>query len=184
MPMFRSPRDIEFVKRIAREVIERVVGDKITYYPISNQFSEQDEVYGESKMKIFDPPVEVYALVEWLEQEITTNQFGQDIVYNINVFILEEYLNQIELKPIEGDMVDYDEKKFEILKVEQPRQIFAKAGQPLGRKLVCRSVRESQFATTISGTVEHAKRTRPDEPSVIDSVYDDPQFPYSGSNDY
>ena len=183
MSLFRSRKDIEFVKRIAREVTERVVGEKITYYPISNQYSEQDDLYGESKMKIFDPPVEVYCLVEWLEQNITTNQFGQDIVYNLNVYILEEYLNQIELKPTEGDMVDYDEKKFEILKIEQPRQIFAKAGQPLGRKLTCRSVRESQFQTVISGTVEHAARTRPDEPAKIDNLYDDVLFPYSGSND-
>lgn len=183
MSLFRSKKDIDFVKRIAREVIERVVSEKITYYPISKQHSEQDSLYGESKVKIFDPPVEVYSLVEWLDQQVTTNQFGQDIVYNINVYILEEYLNQIELRPIEGDMIDYDEKKFEILKVEQPRQIFAKAGQPLGRKLTCRSVRESQFQTVISGTVEHAKRTRPDDPAPIDNLYDNVLFPYSGSND-
>lgn len=182
MSIFRSRKDIAFVKRIAREVIEKVIGEKITYYPISKKYSGQDSLYGESKTKVFDPPVELYCLVEWGEQEIKTNQFGQDIVYNINVYILEEYLNQIELKPIEGDMVDYDDRKFEILKIEEPTQIFAKAGQPLGRKLTCRSIRKSSFDTVISGTVEHPVRTRPDEPSKIDYLDEVYRFPYSGSN--
>ncbi len=183
MPLFRGKSDIAFVKRIARELIEKVIGEKITYYPISKQFSEQDNLYGESKMKVFDPPVDMYCLVEWLDQDITTNQFGQDTIYNLNVYVLEEYLNQIELKPIEGDMIDYDDRKFEILKIEEPTQIFAKSGATLGRKMTCRSVRESNFKTIISGTVEHAKRTRPDEPARIDNFYDNVTFPYSGSNE-
>ena len=178
--LFRSDRDIEFVKKITREVVERVVGEKITYYPISKQLTREN-IYGESKEKVFDPPLELFGLVEWLDQEVTTNQFGQDIVYNISVYIQEEYLNQIEVQPIEGDMVDYDHKKFEITKVEKPTQIFAKAGRSIGYKLTCKSIRESGFNVSISGTIDNAVRTRPDEPERINVLFDDVLFPYSGS---
>lgn len=180
MPLFRSDRDIEFVKRITREVIERVIGEKITYYPISKELTREN-IYGESKEKVFDPPLEIFCLVEWLEQEITTNQFGQDIVYNLNVFIQDEYLSQIEVQPVEGDMIDYDDKKFEITKVSKPTQIFAKSGRSIGYQLTCRSVRKSGFDVSISGTVDKPARTRPDEPERINVLFDDVLFPYSGS---
>ncbi len=180
MPIFRSRRDIEFVKRVTREVIERVVGEKFTYYAISKELTREN-LYGESKEKIFDPPVEMFGLIEWLEQEITTNQFGQDIIYNIQIFLQRDYLEAIEVAPVEGDFVDYDQQKFEILLSEVPTQIFAKAGQEIGLKLTCRSVRESTFKTIISGTIEHAARTRPDEPTTQNILFDDVRFPYSGS---
>lgn len=182
MPLFRSKRDISFARTIAREVIERVVGEKITYYPISKQYTNVN-LYGEAKEKIFDPPVEMFALVDWNEQEIKTDQFGMDIVYNIEVYLQEDYIKDIELFPIEGDMIDYDDKKFEVLKIETPTQIFGKAGQQVGRKLTCRSIRESSFKVTISGTVEHAKRTAPDEVQDVQTLYDNVSFPYSGSRD-
>lgn len=180
MPLFRSKRDIEFVKRITREVIEHVVGEKFTYYPISKKYTREN-IYGESKEKIFDPPIEMFGIIEWLEQDIKTDQFGQDIMYNIKIHLQEQYLEAIEHMPLEGDFVDYDNQKFEITLVEEPRQIFAKAGQEIGLTLTCKSVRESSFKTIISGTIEHAKRTRPDEPNRVGVLYDDVLFPYSGS---
>jgi len=180
MGIFRSRKDIQFVKRVSREVIERVVGEKFTYYAISKELTREN-IYGESKAKIFDPPIEMFGLIQWLDQEITTNQFGQDIIYNIEIHLQEQYLEAIEMVPIEGDYLDYNQQKFEITLVEKPTQIFGKAGQEIGFKLSCRSVRESTFKTIISGTIEHAARTRPDEPTRQDILFDDVKFPYSGS---
>lgn len=180
MPLFRSRKDIAFVKGITREVIEHVVGETFTYYPISKKDTKEN-VYGEAKEKIFHPPIQMVGLVEWLEQEITTNQFGQDIVYNLAIYLQDEYLEAIEIQPTEGDFIDYDGQKFEILLVETPTHIFAKAGQEIGVKLTCRSVRESTFNPIISGSIEHAARTRPDEQNSPAVLYDDVLFPYSGS---
>ena len=180
MPLFRSNRDIEFVKRITREVIERVVGEKVTYYPISKKFTREN-IYGESKDKVFDPPVELFALVEWLEQDVTTNTFGQDIIYRLNVFIHKEHLNLQEVSPKEGDVIDYDNKKFEIHTIQTPTQIFGKSGRDIGVQMICQTIRESQFKVSISGTVDNAARTRPDEPLSTNPLFDDVKFPYSGS---
>lgn len=180
MPLFRSRKDIQFIKKITREVIERVVGEKFTYYPISKRYTREN-IYGESKEKIFDPPLEMFGLIEWGEQQITTDQFGQDVMYNIKIYLQNEYLEAINHKPLEGDFIDYDQQKFEITMVETPRQIFAKAGQEIGLVLTCKSVRDSTFKPIISGSVEHAARTRPDEPNQANILFDDVLFPYSGS---
>lgn len=183
MALFRSKKDIEFVKRINKELIEKVIGEKITYYAISKQYSETN-FYGESLEKVFDPPVEIYALVEWQDQDITTTEYGQDIIYNLRVSILNDHLERINMKPYEGDMVEYDDVKFEITKIELPSQIFGKAGQDIGYILNCTSVRESAFKVTISGTVDQPSRTHPDEPlssSLPSFSYGDATFPFSSS---
>lgn len=180
MPLFRGKRDIAFVKALNRELIERVIGEKITYYPISLQNS-QTNFYGESKEKIVDPPVEIYALVEWQDQEVTTTEYGQDKIYILQVFILNEHLLIQHIEPIEGDMIDYDGVKFEITEITEPQLIFGKAGERIGKRLGCRSVREGTFKISVSGAVEHAKRTTPDEKTGNKSLYDNILFPYSGS---
>lgn len=184
MALFRSKKDFEFIKRINQELIEKVVSEKITYYPISDQYSEKN-FYGESREKVYDPPVEIYALVEWEDQEIKTTEFGQDIVYNIRASILDKHLEDINVKPYEGDMVSYDDKRFEVIKIENPGQIMGKSQEDLGIILNCRSIRESAFNTTISGTIDKPGRTAPDNQlsfSLGEFSYGDATFPYSGSS--
>lgn len=180
MALFRGKRDVAFVKAINRELIERVIGEKITYYPISQQFSEIN-FYGESKEKLIDPPIEIYALIEWQDQEVTTTEYGQDRIYLLQVFILNEYLEQIEVNPKEGDMIDFGGIKYEITKISEPNLIFGKASEKIGKSLSCRSVREGTFKISISGSSDEAKRTAPDEKSGNKSLYDNVIFPYSGS---
>lgn len=180
MPLFRSKKDIDFVIKINQELIEKVIGEKITYYPISKKFSEVN-FYNESKKKIFDPPVEIYALVRWDEQDRSTTKFGQDIIYKIEVSILKKHLEDINVKLYEGDVVEYDGIHFEITSILEMDQIFGKSGHDIGYKLTCRSIRESNFNPTISGTVEYPARTYPDEPLSSSFYYDSVLFPFSGA---
>lgn len=182
MPLFRSRRDIEFVKKINRELIEHVIGDKITYYAISKELS-QVNFYGEAEGKIFDPPVEMSALVEWLEQEVKTDTFGQDVVSKITVYLLEDYLKAISLQPREGDHVEFHNKFFEVTAIREPVQIFSKAGEPIGRVLECRTIRQNNFKPAISGTVDYPlptwdEREDSEEPEVF---YNRTRFPHTGS---
>lgn len=181
MAIFRSKRDIAFFERIASELIEKVVGEKFTYYPISLKLSQTD-FYGETKEKIVDPPVNMYGIINWGKQDIKTTEFGQDIVYNISIFVLENYLVRVSVKPKEGDMIEYDNRFFEITKIEEPRQIFGKAGNKMGYTLTCKTVRESNFKISISGTIDNQARTVPDDRARITNFYDNITYPFSGSS--
>lgn len=180
MSLFRTKKDIDFVIRINRELIERVAGNKVTYYAISKKNSNFN-IYGESKEKVVDPPVQVYALIEWQDQEVTTTQYGQDISYRISVFILNDYLSEIKLNPIEGDFIDYDGTKFEITEITEPTLIFGKAGYRIGKRMLAKSVRENTFKISISASEDISPRTAPDEKADNKSIYDNILWPYSGS---
>lgn len=181
MSLFRSKADIDFVIRINRELIERVAGDKITYYAISKEHSNVN-IYGESKSKVVDPPVQVYALIEWQDQQVTTTDYGQDIVYNLQVFILSDYLSEIKLNPIEGDFISYDGTKFEITEITEPTLIFGKADYRIGKRLLAKSVRENTFQIGVSASEDMAARTAPDNKADNKSIYDSVIFPFSSSN--
>lgn len=180
MSLFRSKHNIEYLKRKNRELVERVVGEKITYYAISKKFTRTN-IYGEAKEKIFEPPIEVYALVRWKDQVIKTDRFGQDVSYEIAFFPLLDTLQEKNVSPREGDYVEYDSKQFEITQISYPRQMLGKEEENFYLQLDCVTVREGVFHTTISGSPEDAERTRPDNALTSTFRYSDVIFPFSSS---
>ena len=178
--LFRGKHDINYLRSLNKELVQRVVGEKITYYPISKKFTTKN-LYGEAKDKIFDPPVDVYALVKWGEQEITSTNFGQDIIYNISVYILEDTLSDIDLLCKEGDMVEYDSRHFEITSITFPRQMLGKEEESFYVRLECTTVRKNVFHTSVSGSPEDATRTRPDNNLSSSFSYSSVLFPFTGS---
>lgn len=181
MSLFRSRRDIDFVKAINGELMIRVVGEKLLYFAFSKRFNSTN-FYGESKEKVFDPPLEIYAFIQWQDQDTTTTSFGQDIVYNIQVDFLNQHLEDINITPKEGDCVEYDGKKFEIVQLTSPRLTFGKSGQDLGTRAICKSIRESSFKSSLSSSIDQPKRTTPED--IYDPTFGDDLYPYSGSNSY
>ena len=55
--LFITPREINFINDIAKEVIKDVVGQKIYYFPISVTKTRVHDVYEESPEKIFENPI-------------------------------------------------------------------------------------------------------------------------------
>jgi hypothetical protein len=181
MPLFRSKQDRDYIKALNKELIERVVGEKITYYPISKKLSNVN-LYGESLDKTFDTPVQIYAMIEWQDQNVTTTQFGPDIIYNLKVYILEDHLTEIDLRPKEGDMIDYNDVKFEIHQIQNPNLLFGKTHDSFNIVLNCKSIRKNSFDSSVSASVDLHSRTRPDNNNLSSSfAYTGILFAYTGS---
>jgi hypothetical protein len=180
MPLFRSKNNLEYIKRKNKQLVEHVVGEKITYYGINKEFTREN-IYGEAKEKIWNPPIEVKALVRWKEQQITTTKFGQDQTYNISFYPLLDTLTELNLAPTEGDFVEYDSKFFEIASISYPLQMLGVEEQAFYTKLDCVTAREGVFSTNLSGTPDDALRTRPDEKLSSSFYYSDVMFPFSSS---
>ena len=180
MPLFRSKNDRDFIKKVNRELLERVIGEKITYYPISRKLS-QVNLYGEAPEKTFDPPVRIYGMIEWSEQEVTTTEFGQDIIYSLKCYFLEDHLEEINLKPKEGDMIDYNNVKFEITDIQNPNLLFGKTYDSFNIVLNCKSVRKNTFEASVSASVDLHARTRPDNYTSSSFSYTDILFPFTGT---
>ena len=64
-PLFTGKKERDLVKQVNDELIERVIGQQVLYYPISLEHTNFHSLYGEAIEKTYLPPVRVYALVEY-----------------------------------------------------------------------------------------------------------------------
>ena len=62
-PMFLGEKERNLVKQVNDELIERVVGQQVLYYPIDIDRSNFHPLYGEAIEKTFLSPVRVYAVL-------------------------------------------------------------------------------------------------------------------------
>ena len=74
-PLFTGKKERDLVKQVNDELIERVIGQTVVYYPIDINTTNFHSLYGEAIKKNFLPPVRVHALVEF--EGIKTKLFGQ-----------------------------------------------------------------------------------------------------------
>ena len=90
--LFISPREINFINDLSKEVVKDVVGQFIYYYPISTTKSNVHDVYEESTKKVFENPIKIDALVKYVPQEIRANKFGSEEYYTIEAYVQERDL--------------------------------------------------------------------------------------------
>jgi len=117
-PLFTGQKEKDLVKQVNDELIERVVGQQVLYYPISMERTNFHSVYGEAIKKSFLPPVRVYALVEGPETESKTGKYGIDRTPKITVHFHKRRLQKDQdLFVREGDFVYYGSTYYEIVKL-------------------------------------------------------------------
>tara|TARA_R110000824_G_scaffold399665_1_gene605430 strand:+ start:3525 stop:4025 length:501 start_codon:yes stop_codon:yes gene_type:complete len=149
-PMFLGKKERDLVKQVNDELIERVVGQEIIYYPISIEHSDFHSLYGEAINKSFLPPIRVYALVKWEGYASTTTNLGVDKRLTITVnFHRRRLTEDQDLYIREGDFVLYGNDYFEIVSIDDPRQLFGQAWAGWERvfeaQATCLKAREGLF---------------------------------------
>jgi hypothetical protein len=128
-PMFFGKKERDLVKQVNDEIIERVVGQQVLYFPIDLETTNYHPLYGEAIEKTFLPPLRVHALVEY--QGIETNfmeNVGLDKMTKIKVNFHKRRLTEDQnLFVREGDYVRYADVFYQIVKLIEPKVLF---GQP------------------------------------------------------
>ena len=88
-PLFIGKKERDLVKQVNDELIEKVIGQQLLYYPVDLESTNFHELYGEAIKKTFLPPVRVFALVEFTTFETTyMPNVGVDKVWEINYYYL------------------------------------------------------------------------------------------------
>jgi hypothetical protein len=128
-PMFLGEKERDLVKQVNDEIIERVVGQQILYFPIDIEHTNYHPLYGEAIEKTFLPPVRVFALVEYGGEETNfMSNIAVDEAATIVVKFHKKRLNEDQdLEVRVGDFVRYGEDYYEIVKNSEPKLLF---GQP------------------------------------------------------
>ena len=145
-PLFLGKKERDLVKQVNDELIERVVGQQILYYPISVEDTDFHPVYGEAIHKNFLNPIRVYALVEWQGYETETTNLGVDRKSKITVHFHKRRLTEDQnLFVREGDFVLYGETYYEIVTLNEPKQLFGQINHMFDITAECVKAREGLF---------------------------------------
>ena len=148
-PLFTGKKERDLVKKINDEVIERVIGQTILYYPVSLEHTNFHPLYGEAIEKTFLPPVRVHALVEWQGIASTNTNVGIDKRSSIDVFFHKRRLvEDQDLYVREGDFVLYGTFLYEILSLNEPREIFGQVDHKMEILAKCTRARRGVFDAT------------------------------------
>ena len=116
-PLFVGKKERDFVKQINDEIIEKIVGQQVLYFPIDLKTTNFHPLYGEAIDKTFLPPLRIYALIEYQGSTQTSDKFGIDRVTNIVVHFHKRRLTEDQdLFVRTGDFVQYDNQYFEIMR--------------------------------------------------------------------
>ncbi len=150
-PLFLGKKEKDLVKQVNDELIERVIGQEVLYYPIDINITNFHPVYGEAIRKTFLPPVHVYALVEWNKYATTFDQgVGLDKEEEITVhFHRRRLVEDQDLYVREGDFVLYGDTYYEIVTLSEPRQLFGQVENPVEISAQCVRARRGIFDTPL-----------------------------------
>ena len=146
-PLFAGKKERDLVKQVNDELIERVIGQTVLYYPIDLQRTNFHGLYGEAVQKNFLPPVRVQALVEYggLKTKYNKN-IGLDKDQSIVIHFHKKRLTEDQnLFVREGDFVLYGDSYYEILSLEESKLIFGQIDHKMEISAKCIRAREGLF---------------------------------------
>jgi len=125
-PLFLGKKEKDLVKQVNDEIIERVVGQQVLYFPIDVEHTKFHPLYGEAIKKTYMPPVRVYARVEYggIETKFVDN-IGVDKDTPLKVMFHKRRLTEDQnLFVREGDFIKYGSIYYEIAKLTEPKLLF------------------------------------------------------------
>ena len=143
--IFITPREIDFISDLTKEITKDVRDQKIYYYRVREELTNVHDVYEEAPEKVFDPPIEVKAMVEWEPEEVRTNRFGAEEFYTISVYIQMRDLIDRGFEVQTGDYFSYGTIFFEITSVIVDKTIFGQIEHKTGFKITGKQAREGQI---------------------------------------
>mgnify|MGYP003124041494 FL=1 len=149
-PLFFGKKERDLVKQVNDELIEKVVGQQILYYPIDLETTRFHDLYGEAIEKTFLPPIRVYALVEFTEFSTKyMENVGVDAESEIQVHFHKRRLEEDQdLFVREGDFVLYGNKYYEIVTLSKPKNLFGQVEHSFEIAAKCRKARKGLFDAT------------------------------------
>tara|TARA_Y100000114_G_C11711184_1_gene303567 strand:- start:196 stop:687 length:492 start_codon:yes stop_codon:yes gene_type:complete len=146
-PMFFGEKERDLVKQVNDEIIERVVGQQVLYFPLDIEHTNYHPLYGEAIEKTFLPPIRVHALVEYqgVETEFMAN-IGLDKSTKINIKFHKRRLTEDQdLFVREGDFVRYGPLYYEIVKLSEPKLLFGQVENRFEIQAQCIRARDGLF---------------------------------------
>jgi len=166
--LFVTPRDLNFISDITKEVIKDVIGQFCYYYPISELKTQTHEVYNEALRKFYDNPIKIDCLVDPQQSTDTkVDQFSIDAQWKITVYAQwRDFVNK-GINPCIGDYISFSDVFYEITERVFDGYIYGLPEHKRGVKLMGIKARESLFKAITLGPTDIS---RP-EPDAVQTTF-------------
>ena len=164
--LFITPREIDFISDLTKELIKDVVGQKIFYYRVREDLTKVHDVYEEAQSKVFDPPVEIEARIEWSAAAVRKNRFGGEEMYTINAYLHERDLLDRDINPEPGDFFSYGDTFYEITTATVDTNAYGQIEHAVGLKLTAKQARQGLIDMVPNGPTDESYT---DEDAVQDT---------------
>ncbi len=127
-------------------LLKESLAKSVAYYPIDLEHTNFHPLYNEAIVKSFLRPVRVYALVEFQGESTMTDKYGVDKTIKIKVHFHKRRLTEDQdLFVREGDFIAYGKNFYEIVKLEEPQELFGQADRRVEISAECIKSREGLF---------------------------------------
>lgn len=143
---FISKKEIAFINRVNKELIQGVIGQEVYYYQVLSEKTAANDLYNEAINKVFGSPVQCNALVMYENTQEKIGVLPADSTYKLDVYFHNHELVERNLRPKMGDFVQFGELMFEIYSVSQPQLIAGMIEQKMMTKCNCGPARKGQMA--------------------------------------
>lgn len=108
MPLFASARDASLMRRLNREMMQRILSIEVSVYKIALSETIQN-IYGETSDKQYYSPVRMFCIVQRDDTSATTNELGElDVEKTVSFGFLRDDLSDIGLVVEMSDIIGWD----------------------------------------------------------------------------
>lgn len=153
--LFITPRELNFISDITKEIIKDVVGQKVYYYPISEIKTKTHGVYNEALKKVYDNPIALDALVDNnFQSDTKIDKFGIDAQFKIEVYVQHRDLLDKGINVTIGDFFSFSDVFYEITERVFMRNIYGLPEHKDGVKLIGVKAREGLFNAPMLGPTD------------------------------
>lgn len=140
--LFITPRELDLISDLTKEMIKDVAGQKVYYYRVREDLSNVNTLYREATEKVFDPPIELEALVEWGELTTKTAGYGIDVTNSVTVSIHYRDLLDKNVMVRVGDYFSYGPSYYEVSEAVPIAKIFGQVEHITGYKMIGKYARQ------------------------------------------
>lgn len=167
--LFLTPRELNFISDITKELIKDVVGQKVYYYAVNENRTKADEVYNEATTKVFDGPIVLDALVDAnFQSDTKVDQFGVDPQYKIEAYVQWRDLVDKGISLSVGDFFSFSDIFYEVTEMIVMRNIYGLPEHKDGVKLIGIKARDGMFKAPVVGPTDIS---RPEADAVQTSFH-------------
>lgn len=145
MSKFITDKEIAFIGKITKELIQKVVGQSVTYFAILADKTQKNDLYNEAVKKVWAPPVQCNALVYYENTTEQVTALPADAKFKIDVYFHQLELKERRLEPRMGDFLKFGDIAYEILSVTKPQITFGLIDEKVMVRCPCSPAREGQF---------------------------------------